>query len=816
MCTALFPSLRHSFLTLLLAILLVACGEPAESNRVSKSKVVSTQSADHTKRDAPASSIACQGCHQEQYADWEASDHARSMNYPAASTVRGDFDSASFSTGNRTLRFTNRDGKYFIEEYFSGSKATPNKRQYQVRYTFGHYPLQQYLLSTERGKLQAFDVAWDDRAENEGGQRWYELQKDEDKSISSPFNWQNHLSNWNSRCAECHSTEFSKQFSSVSASYQSTFFEVNVGCAACHIDTAEHVQKAQAKQAHTYKSFTRTKPDLYWKFEGRQSIASPSPALNKETSETSADEVDTCAGCHSRRSVHQTGQQYEPQGFFETHTLAMIEPPLYHQDGQIREEVFVAGSFLQSKMAALGVTCSDCHNPHSGKIERSGNKVCTQCHKAEVFDDQSHHGHPLSSAPNSGSACVDCHMRAEIYMGIDSRRDHRFHIPHPKSSQDLGSPLSCIDCHQDKNASWAQSAVDSWREREAEPRAHSSPDNNIATMMKDYRPIIRGSAIQQQSAILSSSVGCEEPSTDYIALRKTLASNLTKWSSENESALLLQAALRSTRSSCLSDRWEQFATFLENSDLWTGSTLFAAFSSIIGDPWQVALSEFSPAMTQRFLKAKEELKAHLEYTQDFAPIQNLLAQICIQEGNLSCAAKHFEIAEKIDPQDLGSMLNYAEFLRIQRSDYDAFKKAKNILSALEAAYPSSADVLFAQGMLAVSEQDYPTATKFFRKAVGDSLAEAYPQHIFTLAVAIENQGGLTEASEILEQALPYHGASEQIAQTLVSYWFKQDRLNDNNNLVAEKSKIILDHENVSPAVKSWLSEELRRRHATTQ
>jgi hypothetical protein len=48
-------------------------------------------------------------------------------------------------------------------------------RDYPIAYTFGVYPLQQYLIAMPGGRLQALGVAWDSRPKEQGGQRWFHL-----------------------------------------------------------------------------------------------------------------------------------------------------------------------------------------------------------------------------------------------------------------------------------------------------------------------------------------------------------------------------------------------------------------------------------------------------------------------------------------------------------------------------------------------------------------------------------------------------------------------------------------------------------------
>src|SRR5262249_43237696 len=130
-------------------------------------------------------------------------------------------------------------------------------------------------------------------------------------------------------------------------------------------------------------------------------------------------------------------------------------------DGQMRDvvEAYNYVPFKQSKMFAAGVTCSNCHDPHSGKQQIAGDGVCLQCHATEVYAGAKHSHHQQSAAaPN----CVACHIPARTYMVVDTRHDHSLRVPRPDQSVKLGTPTACNPCHADKAAQWAADAVDRW------------------------------------------------------------------------------------------------------------------------------------------------------------------------------------------------------------------------------------------------------------------------------------------------------------------------------------------------------------------
>ena len=177
--------------------------------------------------------------------------------------------------------------------------------------------------------------------------------------------------------------------------------------------------------------------------------------------------IQQCATCHSRREPFGEGNPLPGTPYHDAYNLSLLRPGLYHADGQILDEVYVYGSFLQSKMYSKGVGCLNCHDAHSAGMKGEGNTVCTQCHSPagnpdfetlplKVYDDPSHHFHMEGS---EGAQCKSCHMIERAYMGIDGRRDHSFRIPRPDLAAATGAPDACTDCHTDQTAEWAAAEI---------------------------------------------------------------------------------------------------------------------------------------------------------------------------------------------------------------------------------------------------------------------------------------------------------------------------------------------------------------------
>lgn len=422
----------------------------------------------------------CAQCHLAEYRHWQGSQHAQAMQPATEHTVLGDFNDASFAYAGVTSTFFRRDDQFLVRTDGPDGQL----HDFAIAYTFGVYPLQQYLIGFPDGRYQALGIAWDSRPREQGGQHWFHLYPDQNLTHRDPLHWTGLQQNWNYMCAECHSTNLRKNYDAKLNRFNTTWSEINVSCEACHGPGTDHL--AWANKEGDWQKLTPTK-GLAITLDERRSLhfhlrtlamkglSLATTALNRppsilwtttpttgsaprSTPRNPSRELDVCARCHSRR-----GQFWEDyvfgQPLLDTHRLALLTPDLYYPDGQMKDEVFNHGSFLQSKMAAKGVSCSDCHEPHSGKLRAPGNQVCLQCHIAAKYESPRHHFHPADS---KGADCVACHAPATTYMVVDPRHDHSFRIPRPDLTVKLGVPNACTRCHGDKPAEWAVEQVRKW------------------------------------------------------------------------------------------------------------------------------------------------------------------------------------------------------------------------------------------------------------------------------------------------------------------------------------------------------------------
>jgi predicted CXXCH cytochrome family protein len=394
-----------------------------------------------------AAAGACAQCHPTEHSLWAGSHHDQAIQPASSETVLGDFDEAEFEQFGVATRFHRSQDRYRVETQGPDGQVG----DFEVVYTFGVEPLQQYLVQLPGGRLQALTIAWDTERKT-----WFSLYPDEPIAPGDPLHWTGRRQRWNSMCADCHTTAFQRGYDLESDAYRASWAEIDVGCQACHGPAADHVAWAR-------------EPD----HQG-------DPGLPVQfASGTAREQVEVCAPCHSRR--HKVSDQIgigEP--YLDHYMPALLHPALYYPDGQVLDEVYVYGSFVQSRMYRNGVRCSDCHEPHGLTLRAEGNALCTRCHSeqpdprfpslaARAYDSPQHHFH---SDGSPGASCVECHMPAKLFMQVDSRRDHSLRIPRPDLSLKLGTPNACTGCHTDRDAEWAALELAARRPAGAPPREH--------------------------------------------------------------------------------------------------------------------------------------------------------------------------------------------------------------------------------------------------------------------------------------------------------------------------------------------------------
>jgi predicted CXXCH cytochrome family protein len=732
------------FTVIILALLLAGAGyflseKEGKTNDGAKSVNVAAQTAKSAAvtQASFVGSSACAGCHEKETEAWKQSDHHHAMAEANEQNVLGDFNNASFSYIGHTARFAKQDGRFVV----STENGEGKNENFTVTYTLGYKPLQQYLVTFPDGRIQALPFAWDTRAKQDGGQRWFHLYPNDNVTADNPLFWTRPLQNWNHMCGDCHTTDYSKNFSDQTNAFHSHWSELANGCESCHGAGSAHAALMQ---------------------ELKQIPASKLPAdLRISRMNTQSAQMDQCGVCHARRSRLQEDPSHEQM--LQTWQPELLHESLYHTDGQMQDEVFNMGSFMQSKMYAAGVTCTNCHNPHDGKLKLEGNAVCTQCHVKETYGTPQHHFHPENS---SGAQCVSCHMPVHTYMVIDKRHDHRFSIPRPDLSETIGVPNPCVTCHRDerheknKNNIWATKVIADHLQAQGKPEA---PPEHFATAFwqirherlaaedsfkklladKNANSIVKATALSESAVVLSATtlpLIAEQLQSSDALLRVAAVEALDAVPADQRASLLLPMTQDHSR-----------------------AVRFAIAPLLAG----VDKNNLSAAQQSQLAALLGEYEQSLLADSDRGTALVNLANLALAQGDTHAAQQAYEKALQRDEKSLPVLLNYADYWRSAGKD----SEAESLLHKALAIYPDSADAHYAYGLLLVRNKNPAAALAELAKA--QQLAPGNSQYAYVYGIGLYSSGQTSKALAWLKTSLKKFPANGQIHAALLSYCHEQ-------------------------------------------
>lgn len=697
---------------------------------------------------------SCVECHSKETHEWKGSHHDLAMMVADEKSVKGDFNNVKFNYNGIISTFF-KDGDKFMVNTDSEDGTL---KDYEIAYTFGIYPLQQYMIKFPKGKVQVMDIAWDSRIKEEGGQRWYHIHADDNVTAGDVLHWTGQNMNWNYMCADCHSTNLKKNYDVQKKEYHTTWDVMNVSCEACHGPASTHMSWSKNQERNlTNKGFPLSLKSKIEKWD--------SNATTGRTEQTDT-EIQVCAKCHSRRS--QLDDNFTPGDKFSDHYLATaLTEGLYFPDGKIQDEVYVYNSFLQSKMYAKGVTCTDCHNPHTLNRRAEGDKVCAQCHNEEIYTSTAHHFHKEGA---EGASCVSCHMPARTYMGVDSRNDHSFRVPRPDVSVEMKEvPNACNLCHTDKDAQWATDAMNKWYGKVPIGKqnfAHSlqalrtnskdAPKNLYDVLMSDAPDIAKATA----TAYLGNYPSKQTYTTTLQMLRKS-------------DAQIRRSALESLEAFPAKMRMKKTFEML-NDPVKTvrmeAARQLSAFS--LGD-----VDKKTKALLE---KAFDEYEKILLFTAERPESQLSLAVFYTNRNMLEKAKKSYIEALRLQPQFVPAYINYSNFLMNEGKTKEAFDMLNKGIENV----PNIGILHHALGLWYVRNKVPKKAEEALKKATELSPENARFAYVYAISLGEKEP---KKAIKILKEAYTQHNGDVQIVSGL-AYYYKQTGALKKSKIYEEKLK----------------------------
>jgi Flp pilus assembly protein TadD len=698
---------------------------------------------------------ACAGCHRLETERWKTSHHALAMQKATAATVLGDFANATLTHHGLTTTFS-RDGDKFVVRT-EGPDGAPH--EYEIAYTFGIYPLQQYLIAFPGGRYQALGIAWDSRPKEQGGRRWFPLYPDQKLRAGDSLHWTGRDQTFNYQCASCHSTDLKKNYDLSANTYATAWTDVDVACEACHGPGSRHVAWAEARTAESSgpsQPVPKRQPEI-----GRMGLTTrlepanrdlwqmnPATGIAQRSEPLKSQELDICAGCHSRRKVIAKDPSAGTD-FLDSYLPALLESGLYHADGQIDGEMFEYGSFVQSRMYHAGVTCSDCHEPHGLALREQANGLCAQCHLPAKFDVAEHHHHQQGSA---GAQCINCHMPSKTYMVVDERRDHSIRVPRPDLSASMGTPNACTKCHADKTANWAAQRIADWFPHGLQTRPHfgvalyagrtgaADAERQLDALIgdQDQPAIARASALALLAPVAS-------PASEF-ALRAALA---------DPNPLVRAAAPRALPAA-------------------PTTAMVQAVAPLLGDPVRAVRIETARVLAgvdQRSMTTEQQSAFAAAYLELFdaemidADRPEAHLNLGLLETKLrhpSEAENHYRTALRLDQNFTPALVNLADLDRMRGQNQEGVE----LLRKAMAIDPDNADIRHSLGLALVRQHNYADAIPELRRA--SELAPDNARYTYVYAVALNSIGAGASAMELLENTHKRHPTDKDTLLALVS------------------------------------------------
>jgi len=682
----------------------------------------------------------CKECHEKEFKDWQGSHHDKAMQIADSLSVLADFKGEKFISQGVTSHFFKKDGDFFVNTEGPDGK----NHDYKIVYTFGLTPLQQYIVKFPDGRYQCLRTAWD-TVKN----KWFDLYPDFKVVHSEWLHWSRGGLNWNNMCADCHSTNVRENYDEKTDSYNTKYALINVSCEACHGPGKQHVEDVN-RLGDRYKN---------------------SGTLQMTLKTTPKDLVDQCARCHMRREQFSASFNFEGT-MLDHYSPQLIETPIYYPDGQILDEDYVYGSFVQSKMYRNNITCNNCHNSHTLKLKFDGNALCAQCHLPEKYNTPKHHFH---KEDKEGALCINCHMPGKYYMGNDFRRDHSFRVPRPDLTLKYGTPNACAGCHKDKSNEWAWESfkklfgqVDSIHFSEklapgilGEPGA----DVGLSELINDKKQpeIVRASAVRALSHY----------NTEVFVDKFISFLN-------DESPLVRGTTLDVLGEINTTDYVNYFLPLLNDPKRTVRIKAFYA----LGGLTELQISEKYKISYQ---KVKKEFSAYLNTNADFVGGQIKKANYYLKQGNLQKGIEGYEKALKIDNINNQVRLDLAN-LYYRNQD---FQKTEDAYKTVISQEPKYGPVYYSLGLLYAELERTDEAIEQMQKAT--SLMPENIRVYYNLSLLFDKKQAALKAEKTLLNGLKIDSKNESLLYALVYHYYNNGDIERAKNTLKKLIQLYPDN-----------------------
>lgn len=675
-------------------------------------------------------SVTCTSCHPKEYQDWKISDHFKAMELPNDSTVLGNFNEQVLKADGVSSKFFKKDGQYYINT--QGDDGL--NHDFLVKYTFGYFPLQQYLIEFPGGRLQSTRASWDSK-----NKKWFHQYANQNIPSHDWLHWTGNGQNWNTMCASCHSTNLQKNYNIEKDVYTTSFHEINVSCESCHGAGKSHIDYINTD------------------FKSGKKIAGSMIKIAKGTDQIS--QINNCAPCHVRASSISSDAFNATIHSKEIMDHFIPEIPStehYYADGQANDEDYIYTSFVESKMFTRGVQCSNCHNPHTGKLILTGNAACVKCH-TKNYDSPTHTFHQVGTA---GAECKSCHMPGKVYMGNDIRYDHTFRVPRPDLSVKYATPNACNNCHTYKTSKWSADAIIKWygpnrKYHFAEDLIPGSDEKNVE-------------APKHLIKILND--------TSSPAIIQATAANYLRNYQSTESFNALLKCLNHTDAQVRYRALRSLANFSENTWMSSVGPLLhdpvKAVRIAAADLFTILPNNKIPAdIFDSFSKAKQELENYLTFQADFSVGNVMLGDYFLKQKNYVNAEQYYLRGLKKDQAMNYARLNLSAVYNAQSKNSESL----NILLEAKKIDPKNDRIYYNLGLLYNELNNSKESENSFLRAI--ELNSPNPRVYYNYGILLQQKSQIEKAETVFLKGLKMDAASPELNYALAVLYVQTNQRN---------------------------------------
>ena len=312
-------------LMLLVLVLAVGCGQPAEEPSDSNQEQPTEQTEQPKEKDKePVELVAeyvgsetCASCHADIAGSWAETLHTKMVQDANDAIMIGDFD----KEGNPL--------------------ETTGLSKDDIKFTIGSKWKQRYVTEQD-GDLKILPQQWIVKTEE-----WTDYHADE---------WEDRV--YEDKCIRCHTTGYNPQ--------TEEFVENGVGCEACHGPASLHVENpAKVKPVNVAELSAERQVDVCGSchVRGKNADGKRDDALGFMPGDNLADHYDWLV----------------PKGEDEKR---------FYENGDSKSHHQQFNDFIQSKHYEAGLSCITCHDPHSqgaaaGQLKDTPENLCFSCHSEE-------------------------------------------------------------------------------------------------------------------------------------------------------------------------------------------------------------------------------------------------------------------------------------------------------------------------------------------------------------------------------------------------------------------------------------------------